>query len=660
MMVPGKSPSMGAGGSAHREDIDGLRAIAVTGVLVFHFGAGMPGGFTGVDVFFVISGYLITRSVLVQVERGRFSVAQFLERRIRRIFPACAVAVIGCLIAGCMLMQPADLASLGRSAIAQATLVANFHFAREAGYFEPAADLQPLLHTWSLAVEEQFYLLFPPLLARSASSSVIRTRALIMVAAAVSITVAIAMSLWWPVPGFYWPFGRAWELLAGAAIALPRRSWIREPIGRDIASLAGLAMIGAAYLAQSDSPIGRLGMAAAACMGGVLVIEAGGTRADSLGSRLLSVRPLRALGIVSYSVYLAHWPIAAFLRLCVGHGLATGWAVAGVAASIAVGACMWALVERPFRYRLGAGSARWTVALLLAGSTAIIAPGAWISQSGGLPGRPIVAAAGPDAPRVPREFATDSADDVREDRLPRMGDCGAAGPSFAVWGDSHAMALSRTIDAAARDRGLCGIAVMRPATAPLLGTWRLRPGLEQRAWNDAAWSAISRTGVRHVILIARWSVNIDGRPEGPLDTLLVDVADSAPTPETARASAKRGLGRTIDAIRASGMQAWICLEPPQLALSRSQRAVRLLYLGSEAGRGIDMERHAELQRGVRALIATVERREGVHVVDLAAPCAVTASIEDWNDQDHLSPAGAERVLRPTLDRLMERLANEPR
>jgi peptidoglycan/LPS O-acetylase OafA/YrhL len=660
MKPPGQASPAVARDSAYRGDIDGLRAIAVAGVLLFHFGAGVPGGFAGVDVFFVISGYLISRSVIAQVQSGRFTVARFLERRVRRIFPACAVTVLGCLIAGGMLLQPTELTSLAKSAIAQVALVANFHFAREVGYFEPAADIQPLLHTWSLAVEEQFYLVFPMVLARCAAGSTARARAMIVSAAAASIMIAIMMSFRWPAPGFYWPFGRAWELLAGALIALPRQARIRSPFTRGVATLAGLGAISVAYLTPPGSPTECIVTTATACAGAMLVIEFGGRDTPSLGTRLLSMPATRALGIISYSVYLVHWPIVAFLRSCAGHGLPAGWAVAGIAASIVMGASMWVLVERPFRHHFGAGSLRSTFWMMAVGSSAIVLSAAWILGSGGLPGRAIVVAAGPEAPQVPRELATESTEAVRAGRLPRMGECSDGRPSFALWGDSHALAVSRTIDAAARARGLCGLGVMRPATAPLLGTWRIRPGEEQRAWNDAAWSAIEGVGVRHVILVARWSVNIDGRPEGPMDTLLTDDAGVAPTPETARASAARGLARTLGAIRSAGMEAWICLEPPRMELSRSQRAVQRLYFGADAGTQVDLERHARLQRSVRSLIATVEHREGIHVIDLAAPCAGRATIADWNDMDHLSPEGAERILRPTFDRMMDAIANGPR
>ena len=652
----------GAAVDGHRPDIDGLRALAVGGVVLFHFGLGVPGGFAGVDVFFVISGFLITRIVLGQAAAGTFSMARFMERRVRRIFPACAVTVLACLAAGWFLLQPAELVALARAALAQAALVANFHFARGTGYFDPAAELQPLLHTWSLAVEEQFYLVFPLLLAAFAARGTAALRSGMAKVGAASLAVAVVMAVAAPTAGFYLPFGRAWEFLAGALLALPHAAAFTTARGRSVASLAGLAAIVGAYVlpaALLASPLACLAAAALGCAGAVLVIEAGMSAGDGAGTRVLGIAPLRAIGIVSYSVYLVHWPIAAFMRTVGDGALAGWWAPAGVAATLVLGTLSWRFVERPFRQGLGAGNGRASALLFACGTAMTVGVAAWFVAAKGLPARPIAVAAGPAAERVPRDFATESTDRMRPDRLPelRMGACGdGAAPAFAVWGDSHGMAISRTLDAAARAHGLCGIAALRPATAPLLGTWRSTGAADQRDWNDAAWRVIRDAGVHDLILVARWSINVDGRADGALDTLLTDAEARTTDRAGARGAVERGFARTVGAARAAGMDVWILLEPPTLELTRSQRAARRLYLGGADEALVDAARHAEFQRTVRAIVGAL-RRPGVHVVDLADTClAGTARESDWNDADHLSPDGAERLLRGTIDAMLERIA----
>ena len=177
----------------YRSDIDGLRAVAVVPVLLFHAGLSCTGGFVGVDVFFVISGFLIGSLVIAEIESGKFRMANFWERRVRRIFPALAAVVIACLIAGAIWLVPKHFEELGQSVIAQPLLVANFYFWRQSNYFATAAEFQPLVHTWSLAVEEQFYLFFPPIMLLLMRWG---KRKLAMIGIAAFLVGSFAVSVW--------------------------------------------------------------------------------------------------------------------------------------------------------------------------------------------------------------------------------------------------------------------------------------------------------------------------------------------------------------------------------------------------------------------------------------------------------------------------------
>ncbi len=203
----------------YRADIDGLRGLAVLTVLFFHADIGFPGGFVGVDVFFVISGYLISGLILKDLDSGQFGIVDFWERRVRRIMPALSVVVLASLIAGWFLFLPSDFRALGRSAVAQSILASNVNFWLESGYFSQAAELKPLLHTWSLAVEEQFYLLFPfvlILIHRVSRASIVRV---ILLLSCSSFALSVYCSYRHSEANFYLLPTRAWELLIGSGLA---------------------------------------------------------------------------------------------------------------------------------------------------------------------------------------------------------------------------------------------------------------------------------------------------------------------------------------------------------------------------------------------------------------------------------------------------------
>lgn len=224
---------------AYRRDIDGLRAIAVLAVVLFHFGVpGITGGFVGVDVFFVISGFLITSIIWRERQAGRFSFIDFWARRARRILPALFVMIAATLAVGWFLLAPKDYEELGRSAHYQVTFTSNLLFSRQHGYFDASSDIKPLLHTWSLAVEEQFYIFFPLLLTLLSSRLKHWRLALFAV-----LLVSFGMSVWAvqhePQKAFFLLHLRAWELLAGAMLAVqPKREWRASPALAQGVSLA--------------------------------------------------------------------------------------------------------------------------------------------------------------------------------------------------------------------------------------------------------------------------------------------------------------------------------------------------------------------------------------------------------------------------------------
>ena len=345
----------------YRSDIDGLRATAVLPVVAFHAGLALvPGGFVGVDVFFVISGYLICGVIAREIAEGRFSLATFYKRRILRIVPAFVAMLLATSALAYHFMLPTELDDFSRSLLAATSSVSNIFFAGQSGYFDAPALAKPLLHTWSLGVEEQFYVVFPLLLMLVARRAPGRLRTIVAGMAAVSLLAAIALYVRLPISVFYeMPF-RFWELALGALAALGTIPAPKTALTRNAAGAFGLALILFAvfrFSAATPFPVATL----VPCLGAVLVILAGET-GSSVAGRCLSLRPVVFVGLISYSLYLWHWPIIVFQNAdaMIFHDSSTYAAKLGlIALSLAVAALSWRFIEQPFRR----GAPRFTLPL---------------------------------------------------------------------------------------------------------------------------------------------------------------------------------------------------------------------------------------------------------------------------------------------------------
>ncbi|MCC5810478.1 MAG: acyltransferase, partial [Ectothiorhodospiraceae bacterium] len=330
----------------YRPEIDGLRAIAVLAVILFHAGFSLfSGGYVGVDVFFVISGYLITTIIITDLERGRFSLRRFYERRARRILPALFFVLLCCVPFAWVWMLPRQFMEFSQALVAVGLFASNILFWRKSGYFAPAAEENPLLHTWSLAVEEQFYIGFPLLMLiawRFGRNPIFWT------VAGLSLLSLMLAELGWrnaPAANFYLLPTRAWEIGAGALCAL----WLRERAvqARPLLSGLGLGLIAMSVLAyDASTPFPSL-YALAPVGGTVMIILYGG--AGTLMGRLLSGRLMVGIGLISYSAYLWHQPLFAFARLS-----SPGYPPEEVMAllvltSLGLAWLSWRYVELPFR-----------------------------------------------------------------------------------------------------------------------------------------------------------------------------------------------------------------------------------------------------------------------------------------------------------------------
>ncbi|WP_316180358.1 MULTISPECIES: acyltransferase family protein [unclassified Bradyrhizobium] len=337
----------------YRPDVDGLRAVAVICVVLFHaFPTLLPGGFVGVDVFFVISGYLITSILVSDLDDNKFSFLTFYARRVRRIFPALLTVLIVCLIAGWLLLLSAEYEQLGKHVAGGAAFIANFLFWKEANYFDTSANIKILLHLWSLGVEEQYYLIWPAMV-----WAAWRVRLNLVVVTVVLLVGSFAFNLHIaplnPPAAFYSPFSRFWELLAGgllACIAQLRPALLRESLPvpfANAASLIGALMIGVAVLMITPKATFPGWWAVLPVVGTCLLVLAG--QRAWINSRALSNRYVVEIGLISYPLYLWHWPLLAF-AYNVYDGPSPLLRGELVAASVALAWATYRFVELPVRY----------------------------------------------------------------------------------------------------------------------------------------------------------------------------------------------------------------------------------------------------------------------------------------------------------------------
>jgi peptidoglycan/LPS O-acetylase OafA/YrhL len=545
----------------YRPDIDGLRAFAVVPVILFHAQLTCPGGFIGVDVFFVISGYLITSIIERHLKLNRFSVIEFYHRRIRRIFPAMFVMIFVSFIAAFLFLTPVELKDFGRSLIAVSAFSANILFYRRSGYFDQSSEFNPLLHMWTLSVEEQFYILWPLLLSAFSAAAVSKWK---IPGILCIILGSLLLSEYWvnnnPNAAFYLLPSRAWELALGAALAvLPSLNILsRAPhIAAEAASLVGLFMLGAAitvYDAVTPFP----GYAALLpCTGAALIIAAG-ERRSSVGGRMLSLRPLIWTGRISYSLYLWHWPILVFGRLILNHELDFPERISLVLLTFFVAWLSWRFVESPFRdaQQVRCKSRTWVTGGL-ATAVLFVSIGTLLVLRDGFPTR------SPDIVRWIAEMEKEaqafqhSPCLARGGQLPNTEGCllGALSPassySVVLWGDSHAAHFAPALKEIGQRQGFTAREITKAGCPPVPGVSFLPTNgmnAECPTFNDTALkTVVADKQVRVVVLASNWDTLVEGHARVTLD-------NSRPSLPDSRQLFILSLRKTLDALVDSGHQ----------------------------------------------------------------------------------------------------------
>jgi len=492
----------------YRPDIDGLRAIAVLPVLFFHAGVfGFPGGFIGVDVFFVISGYLITSLIVSEFDTTGFSIRTFYERRARRILPALFAVILACTLVAAFLFAPGDFKRMGQSAVAATLFAANVLFWTQADYFGAAAETKPLLHTWSLGVEEQFYIFFPLILVFAHRFFGLRWPLLLMPLGVASFGLSVWATTAYPMASFYLVPTRFWELLLGALLAGKLLPAVRSRASRDFLSAAGLGMILYCVVAYSERTVFPGIGAVLPCVGAALIIHAGQHGPSWIG-RFLSLPPVVFVGLISYSLYLWHWPVLVFFRYGLAREL-TPWE-GGVAVLLTVPLAMasWRYIETPFRK----GFKQRTRMLFATSGTvgaAICAVGLVIHLNGGFAQRFAQAAEAPVGKETYHIGTCMMEEGQRYTEIDFQA-CTFGAPdaprTVLMWGDSHSAQWISAVDRLAREYGVSVVQANISGCPPMTG-FHIRAKAAQVAncldFNRTIRERVS--GFDGVIVAANWS-----------------------------------------------------------------------------------------------------------------------------------------------------------
>ncbi len=657
--------------ASYRPDIDGLRAVAVVPVVLYHADVALfGGGFVGVDVFFVISGYLITRLLLADLDTGRFSLIHFYERRARRILPALFFVMAATVLIGAVFFGPSRFEDFAESILPTLVFGSNIYFWIDAGdYFGPGPVFEPLLHTWSLAVEEQFYLVFPLLLLfmhrrlRRALAWIVAALVLLSFAGAV-LAVPTA-----PEAAFYLLPMRFWELGVGAFLALVPVRASPAPLWRETLAVLGLvAILASVFLYDHATPFPGVA-ALLPCLGAAALIRAGESGPTLVG-RALSLPSVVFVGLISYSLYLWHWPLLSAMRITLSDKtLPQTWVLAAVAASFVLSVLSWRFVERPFRLRPPVGPSRRTVFRASAAATlGTAAVALLIIGTEGLPQRlpaDVRQAYGDVAGELPfrdlcfkrlpveglcRFDATMQQVEIEEDDAPEP-------TEIVLWGDSHALSAFAGVAYAAAEYGLDTLLAATPGCAPLLGVPHRRKNCG--VFNESVLKEIAgRDDVRIVILHARWS-----REASRVRVLeeKVPAEDSVPVMSAGREIPERidaGLRATVDALLSTGREVVLLGGVPEFA----REVPYILALERRFGirsRLPDIETMKLRNREVDALFQELAELPGVHYIPLipefCQPECVMAREGHplYYDEDHLNQAGSKMLIGPVVARLLE-------
>ncbi|MCD8552853.1 acyltransferase family protein [Seleniivibrio sp.] len=649
----------------YRKDVDGLRAVAVLPVILYHAGiSAFSGGYVGVDIFFVISGYLITGIISAEMSEGTFTVSNFYVRRIKRIFPALYFMMLVTIILSGFLLLPEHFRNFGKSVAATVFFSSNFFFWKQSGYFDAAAETKPLLHTWSLGVEEQFYIIFPLFLLW-----LYKKRHNIKLAVAAVFVCSLALSIFLtyrkPEMSFYLLPTRAWELMLGTMLSLGVFRRAESRALNDILSVAGIAMIAfSVALFNAATPFPGYS-ALLPCTGAALLIYAG---EKSIMGRILSFRPLVFIGLLSYALYLWHWTFIAFRNY---YSNITGdaffmsnWFIIAVTFLFAV--LSYYFVEHPIRRRKFPVPSK-----LFKASAAVMllftAIGTVIYKTDGMPFRmPESVSVVTDAPgSTYRNTDCYYRDPMKAkiDNLCRMGDKKGK-PTFIVWGDSHALSLTDGMNKFAAENGTTGVFAGKSSCPPLRLVRILINDVPTncRQFNDIIYKEVAADNdIKNVFLVGRWEV-YSGKPTLGNDAGSEMRLDDGITKDVIENNNlkvfEEGLVRTVGSLERAGKNVYFVMDVPEVPYDVPSEMGKIEYfrrvfpaLTSFVNSGLPYSHYQQRNENVFKVLEKVKQKTNVKVVNVQdvlcrnGECRLTEGGKSlYADDDHLSVFGSEYVV----------------
>ncbi|MCA1899520.1 MAG: acyltransferase [Chloroflexi bacterium] len=652
---------------AYRADIDGLRAIAVLAVVFNHAGfSAFSGGYIGVDIFFVISGFLITSIIAREIEAGEFTLAKFYERRVRRILPALTAMAVFALAASVMLYDSGRLKSFAKSLFATMLFYSNINFWGEAGYFDAPSSLKPLLHTWSLAVEEQFYIVYPLFLYAVYRWARRYVKPILVLSGLASLGFAVsAVSAGNATSAFYLSHLRAWELLVGGLLALNLFPVIRQNKVNAFLGFAGVLMTLFPVLFYTDqTPFPGLA-AIPPVLGTALIIYSGGAGRFPVGAALGSPAAV-FVGQISYSLYLWHWPLFIFANYYLIRPLNQLETFLLLAVVFLISILSWRFVETPFRSRSFL-SARQAFSLGFGALVVLAAAAGAVYRFDGFPQRE---GGTPLADYLDKEATNHYTDcaGVTEGVKPCLIGDKSQPASFILWGDSHAESLRRPVERAARNNGAAGYFTYKLSCPPLFGVAEDFHAVTQSCaeYNDGVFRYLSlHPEISTVILAARWSFYIEGEYQPPQTTkpLLAGFFPAALQNASYERMVERGLEETVASLLKMKRRVVIVSPVPEIGYDVPSAN----FIAVRSGRDLNeiiapsVDEYLARNRKAFAVLDALRDKYDIQVVDpwkalcVDNQCRVAIDgLPVYKDDDHLSLFGSELttvVFEPIFDGL---------
>lgn len=644
----------------YRAEIDGLRALSVAGVVIFHADFSwqghrlLSGGYLGVDVFFAISGYLLTGILLREIDRGDFSLWNFYVRRVRRIIPALYLVLASSALAAYIVLPPEPLVDFAKSGFSAIFFYSNVYFWLSLDYFAETSDLSALIHIWSLSVEEQFYFVYPVLLLAICRSVPLKTVPTIVTIAGVSLLVSLIYQGTKPAGVFHLMYFRAWELLAGALIACGYHAKIGLPRWSGMSTLGSGLILLAFVLGSPEGLVGHLYMLIA--VGGACLIIAATEDAER-HHHVLASKPLVTIGLISYSLYLWHQPVFALWRHYSLNALPTSTKIGLIAITALLAWLTWRLVERPFRSRefISKRTLLWSWG---AGTAVLIAVFGSMLLSEGMPWRYTSeqrAMLAVSAERGTLSLKGQACQTASLERVCRIGAQDVA-PSWALLGDSHAETLSDALSRFLEARGLSAEVLTYPGCPFVLGVEPVGSKEACLTFTAEVLERIKSEGFDAVVINDRVTAYMLGsrfdNGEGgiePGEPFPVRVAGQADVSEASRAAGvKAALKSTIQTLIDHGLSVIYVAPVPEVGWHVPHAVVKLTANGGlplTTSLDVYLQRHAQTLDVLRSFEGNPAFRavypQEIFCSKANGRCLThTTDRLLYTDTDHLSREGA--------------------